>query len=252
VEKPKIIVACNDDLGVKKILKDKKIVTYGKTSKADYYYHDVKHTKSGLTFIITHADSNYHISSPMLGRFNAENITGSFAMAMEIGIKPKIIIQAIKDFKGIKRRFEKRFEGDVTVMDCHAPTAEKATSIIESLKEIYDKKILAVYEPNIGGRQKSSAHMYDGAFKDADMVIIPHLTKLKVAEGDIERPMEGQELTQTIGKTHKNVVYVEDDTELVNVLINTVKKDDVIVFLGSHGFRGMIEGTITSLRQQSL
>jgi UDP-N-acetylmuramate: L-alanyl-gamma-D-glutamyl-meso-diaminopimelate ligase len=245
VEKQKLIVACNDDAGVHKVLKDKKFISYGKTSESKYYYHDIKHTREGLEFSI----NDYKVKSPMLGSFNAENITGAFAMATEIGIDPKLTIKAIHDFKGIKRRFEKRFEGDVTVMDCHAPTAEKATSILSSLKEIYDKKVLAVYEPNIGGRQRSSAHMYDKAFTNADTVIIPHLSRLKVPEGDIELPMEGPELAQTIGKTHKNVVFIEDDAELVNMLKNTSKKGDVIVFLGSHGFRGMIEETVTSLHQ---
>lgn len=263
VEKPKLIVACNDDVGVNSVLAndlsgrkvggdeikngDKKIVTYGKTPQADYSYHSIVHTKQGLSLKIKNGENEYEIKSPMLGRFNAENITGAFAMAVEIGIKPEIAIQAITDFKGIKRRFEKRFEGDVTVMDCHAPTAEKASSILESTREVYDKKIIAIYEPNIGGRQRSSSSMYDNAFNNADMVIIPRLSPLKVAEGDIERPMEGDELAQTIAQTHKNVVYIGDDTELVRVAKDTAKKGDIIVFLGSHGFRGMIEETVKSL-----
>lgn len=248
-EKPGLIVACDDDAGVKKVLKDskKKIVTYGKTPEADYYYHSIIHTVAGLSFKIKKGENEYSIKSPMLGRFNAENITGAFAMAVEIGIKPEIALQAITDFKGIKRRFEKRFEGDITVMDCHAPTAEKASSILESTREVYDKKIIAIYEPNIGGRQRSSASMYDNAFKNADMVIIPRLSHIKVAEGDIEHPMEGDELAQTIAKTHKNVVFIEDDTQLVKTAVDTAKKDDIIVFLGSHGFRGMIEETVSKV-----
>jgi UDP-N-acetylmuramate-alanine ligase len=182
----------------------------------------------------------------MLGRFNVENIAGAFAMAREIGIPADKICTAIKDFKGIKRRFEKRFEGEVTVLDCHAPTAEKATSVLESVREVYKNKIIAVYEPNIGGRQRETAHKYDNAFKDADDVLIPRLSPLKV-DKEKEVPMEGAELAQTISKTHKNVVYIEDDSELVARAITTAKKDDCVVFLGSHGFRGMIEETIKKL-----
>jgi UDP-N-acetylmuramate-alanine ligase len=60
--------------------------------------------------------------------------------------------------------------------------------------------------------------------------------------------MEGDELAEVIKKTHSNVSYIADDDELVKKLITS---GDVIVFLGSHGFRGMIEQTITYLRQQS-
>ena len=241
-----MIVACNDDKGVKKVLKDKKAVTYGKTDAADYCYHDVQHTKSGLSFIIANKGAEYKVSSPMLGRFNAENIAGAFAMACEIGIDPKVAIDAIQNFKGIKRRFEKRLEGKITLLDCHAPTAEKAASVLESIREVYDKKIVAVYEPNIGGRSRESAIKYDNAFKNADLVIIPRLTKLKTSNK--EAPMEGDELASTIAKNQPNTRYIEDDTELVRTLISEAKNEgDTIVFLGSHGFRGMIEETIKSL-----
>lgn len=240
----KMIVACIDDKGVQKVLNNKKAVTYGKDPNADYYYHSVSHTKNGLVFIVENKSNKYTIESPMLGRFNVENITGCFAMANEIGIKPETIIESIKSFKGIKRRFEKRFEGEVTVLDCHAPTPEKASSVLESIREVYDKNIYAVYEPNIGGRQRESIEKYDNAFKNADVVIIPRLTKLKISE---DKPIEGDELREIISKTHKNVKYIDNDTELIKTLKNTAKTGDVIVFLGSHGFRGMMEEIITSL-----
>ena len=243
------IVACVDDSGVKKIIDKNKIISYGKDKYADYFYHSIEHSRNGLKFIIENKGEKYHIASCMLGKFNAENMTGCFAMAMEIGIKPEIIITAIKDFKGIKRRFEKRFENEnKTVLDCHAPTPEKAASVLESLREIYSQKIVAVYEPNIGGRQKSSSHIYDNAFKNADLVIIPRLTKLKIANDGSEKPLEGPELVDIIKRTHAHVKYIEDDEILTK---ESIASGDIIVFLGSHGFRGMIEDTITSLRQQS-
>ena len=182
----------------------------------------------------------------MFGRYNAENITAAFATASELGVPSEKIVAAIKDFKGIKRRFEKRFEGEVTVLDCHAPTPDKVASVLASVREVYDKQIIAVFEPNIGGRERASATKYDDAFKNADVVVIPHLTKLKTSD-DKEKPMEGDELATTIGKMHKNCLYIEDDNNLVNFLVSQVKRDDVIVFLGSHGFRGMIEETVKKL-----
>ena len=157
-----IIIACKDNDGVNKVLGNKSavkgvpIVTYGKSTSTAYHYHSISHTRNGLDFTINHAGTSWKIHSPMLGRFNAENITGCFAMAHSVEIDPEKIIQAIADFKGIKRRFEKRFEGEVTVLDCHAPTPEKAASVLESIREVYDKKIIVVYEPNIGGRQRAS------------------------------------------------------------------------------------------------
>ncbi len=212
-----------------------KAIWYGETD-ADYTYKDVVQTKDGIDFIVTHDGTDYPIHSPMLGKFQAENITGCFAMAHSVGISPEKIIQRIAEFKGMKRRLEKRLEGAVTILDDIAHSPEKAASTLKNIRDIYNGKITVVFEPNIGGRERASAYKYDNAFKDADTVIIPRLTKLKVTD---DMPMEGKELTDTIAKTHPNVKYIEDDEELVREL-----SGDVIAFLGSHGFRGMIEEMI--------
>lgn len=260
-----LIVACTDNQILSILLKEKntKHISYGLNSEAQYRYENVIHTKNGLTFDIVHNGKKYHIESPMLGTYNAENIAGCFAMASEIGISPHVTLTAIKSFKGLKRRLEKRFEaldGSITVIDAHAPTPEKARHGLESLREVYKGKIVAIFEPNIGGRQRASQAMYDGAFTLADEVLIPRLTKLKVDEGAsvTEQPLEGLELTQIIKKTQPRAIYLEDDEAVVATAIQKVteksanqkpESENVIVFLGSHGFRGMIEAVVEKFRK---
>ncbi|MFA6404772.1 MAG: Mur ligase family protein [Candidatus Paceibacterota bacterium] len=244
-----IVVACIDNAGVNKILANAKtkVITYGENPSSDFRLHSIEHTKKGLRFKIDQQNTSYEIVSPMLGRFNAENITGAFAMAVSIDIDPKEIIKSIGEFKGIKRRFEKRLDGDITVLDCHAPTPEKASSVLTSIREVYDAKIIAVYEPNIGGRQRDSIKAYNNAFKDADSVLIPRLTKLKVDPTNPNKPLEGEELASTMSYTHANTKYIDDDEILIQSLKSQSEKGDVIVFLGSHGFRGMIETIVKIL-----
>jgi UDP-N-acetylmuramate-alanine ligase len=149
----------------------------------------------------------------------------------------------------MKRRLEKRYIGNITVFDDIAHSPEKASTVLNNLKEIYPGKIVAVFEPNIGGRSRESISKYNNSFKDADVVIIPRLSKLKI--GDTNKPMEGDELVEVIKKTHKNAIYIEDDNNLIKFLVENTKKGDCVAFLGSHGFRNMIEEFIISLRQQS-
>ena len=246
-----LLVVNSDNEKVKELVNKtsgKKIVWYDKAN-ADYTYSDVAQSANGLDFVITHNNENFKIHSPMIGAFQAENMTGCFAMAHSIGVKPELIIEAIANFKGLKRRLEKRFVGDVTVIDDIAHSPEKAGTIVDNLKKIYSGKVIAIFEPNIGGRSRESNAKYDNAFKNADIVIIPRLTKLKIAEDSNEQPMDGAELASVIAKTHSNTMYIEDDNELINFLITNSKKSDVIAFLGSHGFRAMIEQTIEKLNK---
>jgi len=247
----KRIVACADSLLVRTLLASKHVphVSYGKDSSADYRYENVSHTRAGLSFDIVHAPNakKYTITSPMLGVYNAENITGCFAMACEIGIAPDAAIAAIREFAGLKRRLEKRCEGAKgTVIDAHAPTPEKARAGLESVREVYKGKIVAVFEPNIGGRQRASQAMYAGAFAAANLVLIPRLTKLKIDPtlAAADQPLEGDELAAILAKDTK-VQYIEDDDALVRTAAQEMTgPEDVVIFLGSHGFRGMIEAVV--------
>lgn len=240
-----IIVANKDNSGIKKILN--KAIFYGREN-ADYTYKEIEQNELGISFKILHKENIYNIKSQLLGSFQAENITGAFAMAHSIGLSPEKIISSIEKFKGMKRRLEKRYDGDIKVIDDIAHSGEKAISVLNCLRSIYKGKIITVFEPNIGGREIGAIENYNNAFKDSDIVIIPRLSKLKInSDNQDQKPMDGQELANVISKTHSNTIYIENDEELIKYLLTNTKKGDVIAFLGSHGFRGMIEETVDKI-----
>lgn len=258
-----IIAACIDTETLPKLLKASKhsFVSYGKDKKADYRYDNVKVSPEGITFEISAYGNGgkksgakiYQIESSILGSYNAENITGCFALAHKAGIEPEKIIEAIKSFAGMKRRLEKRLDGaktsaGVTIIDDIAHSPEKARSVLATLRTIYSGLVIAVFEPNIGNRTPQSKPEYKDAFIAADTVVIPRLSKLKVDAANPEKTFDGEELADTIAESHKEVHYVDDDDALVAFLALGRLKGDVIAFLGSHGFRGMIEDTIEKLK----
>ncbi len=249
VPKRGLIVACTDRQKLPALLikAKRKYISYGKNDGALYRYENVRQSREGLRFDIAYHGKTYAMQSPLIGSYNAENITGCFAMAREIGIAPGDITDSIKEFNGIKRRLEKRYENKVTVIDDIAHSPEKAGSVLETLRSIYSGKIIAVYEPNSGNRTPESKPQYLNAFKDADQVIIPRLSKLKIDPKNPEKTFGGEELARIIAESHKNVQYMDNDDELVKTITENRNEGDVIVFLGSHGWRGMIEETVKKL-----
>lgn len=244
-----LVVACVDTDTLPKLLTETKrdFVSYGKSEKAEYRYENLKAAPEGISFDIVYHGKTYGIKCPLIGAYNAENVTGCFALAREIGIAPGDITDAIASFRGIKRRLEKRYEHHVTVIDDIAHSPEKAKFVLANLRSIYNGLVVAVYEPNTGNRTPQSKPAYKDAFKDADTVVIPRLTKLKVDAANPEKTFEGDELAKTIAESHKDVHYIEDDTALVDFITKARLDGDVIAFLGSHGFRGMIEETVKKL-----
>lgn len=222
-----------------------KIITYGKSEENDYRYGDVQTTKNGITFNIYNNSNTYNIKTSCLGDYMADNMTGCFALAHHIGIEPQKIVRALESFQNIKRRLEKRFDEGPAVFDDIAHSPKKAEAVLASLRGMYTGNIYAVFEPNTGNRQQESIPGYADAFQDADVVIIPRLSRIKK---DPSKPdaLDGQALADVIQKTHPNVRYMPDDEALVDFLASK-KEDDCIVFLGSHGFRNMIETLVSKL-----
>lgn len=239
-----MLVACTDNQKVKALTPNfhgSSLVTYGEETDAEYCYTHIKQTKDGLSFDIQSNDQIFHIESNLFGHYQAANVTGCFSMARTIGIEPDIIIDAIKQFPGMKRRLEKRLDGSVTVFDDIAHSPAKAKATLETLRKVYDKKIIAVFEPNTGNRERKTLPGYEHAFDAADELVIPRLTKIKQDRSDLVLPMSGEELAKELHHSHQDVRYIEEDRSLIEHLRTTARPGDVVVFLGSHGFRGMIE-----------
>ncbi len=247
------VIACIDDKNVQKIITHVKseLITFGQGEQADYRYSDVAQNESGLAFTIHHKHKTYEIRCQLIGEYNAQNITGAFAMANRIGIQKEKIIKAITTFKGLKRRMEKRFEGQITVIDDIAHSPAKAASVLSNLKKIYKGKIIAVFEPNTGNRLPSAVEGYKNAFKDADIVLIPRLTRVKQNPQDTEHPMDGVRLREILAKKNPStqIWYCSDDEESIDLLVRHSEPGDVIAFLGSHGFRGIIENLVEKLKK---
>ena len=226
-----------------------KKITYGSSEENDYEYKNVVVNKQGLQFEVVHDKEIFEINSPLLGEYLVDDMTAAFAMAHEMGIDAEKIITSLQTYKNVKRRLEKKLDGQITVIDDIAHSPQKASSVLQTLKRIYnDGRVIAIFEPNSGNRQIESIPGYDNKFSYADLVIIPKLTTIKQAPREVNI-IKGAGLTEIIKKTQANVVYIDNDGELVDYLVKIAKPNDVIAFLGSHGFRNMIESVCQQIQQ---
>jgi UDP-N-acetylmuramate: L-alanyl-gamma-D-glutamyl-meso-diaminopimelate ligase len=180
----------------------------------------------------------------IIGEFNEENFLAGSVLAHEIGVRKEYIQNTISEFKGIKRRLEIKIHTEkFLIIDDFGSSPPKAQGSLQALRSDYpDSKIIAIFEPNTGNRTKASIPTYKDAFKMADEIIFPRFTKLPNIE---TKRFNAEELIDSLKEYYDNITYVGDDDVLVNLLVKEIElgKDvhKVIVFMGSHGFRGMIE-----------
>lgn len=183
----------------------------------------------------------------IIGEFNEENLLASTALAYEFGIKKERIQEAISEFKGIKRRLEIKYQNqNFIIIDDFGSSPPKARGSIKALKGDYpDSEIYVIFEPNTGNRTEASLATYENAFEDVDEIIFPRFTRLP--KTGLYRFNE-QELSDRLKQYYSNITVVPDDGVLLKLLVKYIElgpdKHKIIIFMGSHGFRGMIDNLV--------
>ena len=251
-----IIVANANDKNVVDICKDakSKVVFYSANKEKSFVtpnWYLEKQSKPLPTFVkVNHDISELEIipyERKIIGEFNEENLLAASVLAYELGIKKERIQEAIEEYKGIKRRLEIKFERkDLIVIDDFGSSPPKAAGSINALREDYpDSDIYVVFEPNTGNRTMQSIETYKNAFDNVDELIFPRFTRLPKTE--LKR-MNETELAYELKKFIPSITVIQEDDTLLKVLVKyadlSTKKHKIIVFMGSHGFRGMIDKLI--------
>lgn len=260
IPKDGLVVACATGKNVKEVIKDAKCkVIFYELNKIDNNipsssWFNLAHKKNVKYDYVFNKERNLEIQveNNLIGSFNFENIIGVTALAVELGIKTDFIQDAIKSFKGIKRRLEIRdYKHGIRIIDDLASSPPKVLGSLGALRDKFpvgEFRIIVVFEPNVGNRTLESKILYKNVFLPADKVIVPRLTNLKNKKD--QKWLTGDDIRDIIKEDVDDTTYEPDDHKLIDKIINESKPNDIIVFMGSHGFRGMIDELIIRLNNK--
>ena len=211
-----------------------------------YHINDIKRNKTRIKFSLKKDGEIISVfETSLLGRFNLENWAAVLALASELKIPIKKTKEAVKTFKGVKRRLEIKHKDKITIIDDLAHSPIKARAAIETLKENFpNNRVFVVFEPNRGSRILKNLRAYDFVFKNTFKTFIPQLTqytnKAKFKEAS------GLQLAAYLKKTHRNVSFQPDQQKIINFILKNSRTGDVAAFLGSKNFDALIQALIKS------
>ena len=123
----------------------------------------------------------------MGGKHNIENMLAAIAVAHHIGVEDKKIIDAVADFKGVKRRFEYILKSSHQVfIDDYAHHPEELRALITGAKNLFpDKKCTVVFQPHLFSRTRDFVDGFAEVLDLADEIILLPIYPAR------ELPMEG-------------------------------------------------------------
>ena len=110
----------------------------------------------------------------MGGKHNIENMLAAITVAHHIGVEDKKIIDAVADFKGVKRRFEYILKSSHQVfIDDYAHHPEELRALITGAKNLFpDKKCTVVFQPHLFSRTRDFVDGFAEVLDLADEIIL--------------------------------------------------------------------------------
>lgn len=164
------VVACGDDLNIRKMNVDKPIIYYGFSDFNNVIAKNIELTDRGNKFDVFYNNQFIgHFDLPLFGKHMILDALAAIIVCLDNNIKIEDIIINIKNFENAKRRFKETVIGNRVIIDdyAHHPTEIKAT--LESARQKYpNKTIIGLLKPNTYTRTKELYKDFANALNISD------------------------------------------------------------------------------------
>lgn len=194
--------------------------------------------EDGSQFEVLFHDSLGEVNWNLLGKHNVDNALAAIAAANHAGVAPEKALQALSEFKNVKRRLEIRGEvNGITVYDdfAHHPTAI-ATTLAGLRAKIGAARMIAVLEfGSYTMRSGVHQHQIKQALNDADIVICKQPESLDWT------------LANILADFPQPTMLYDNMELLVEGIAQYARSGDHIVVMSNSGFGGIHQKLLDEL-----
>ena len=165
------------------------------------------------------------------GSHNVSNACAVLAVADEIGIGPKTVLDALGEFTGAKRRFEKLWDGHVTLVDDYAHHPSEIRATVRTARAQAKGRLLVLFQPHRYTRTKHLCSEFGKAFLGADKAFI---TDIYAASESPIAGIDGRKVAEAVDRGSKTkVVYEPDLWKLREVAGREIRDGDFVLVMGA-------------------
>lgn len=253
-----LAILCLDDPGVQEILPDisKPVRTYGFSEKADIRAKGIVQKGFQTHFSVERkgAEQPLAVTLNLPGRHNVQNALAAISVATELAVSDEAIIKALAEFKGIGRRFQENGSievegGEVLLIDDygHHPTEVAAT--LEAVKNGWpERRLVLIFQPHRYTRTRDLFEDFVHVLSGSDVLLL--LDIYSAGEEKISGA-DGRSLARAIrARGQVDPVFIEETSELVEVLPGLLQPDDILVTMGAGNVGQISIGLIEQLKAQ--
>lgn len=246
---PKVV--CADDERAIRVARQHDVVTYGVGPEAEVRAVNVVTTDGSCSFDVERRGQGIaHVTLPLRGMHNVVNATGAMAMAVEIGVDPRVAANALAKFGGVARRFDIRGECEgATFVDDYAHLPSEIDAALRAARDSGDRwsRVIAVFQPNRYNRMARMSGEYADAFSAADVVVVTDI----YASGTEPIPgVTGKLVVNAVLDAHPRarVVWLPRREELIQFLADEATSGDVVVSMGCGDIASLPDEVLATMR----
>ncbi len=188
---------------------------------------------------VSNHEKSFNFQTKLPGLPYAYDNLAAITVLIELGFAPRGIYLLIKNYSGVKRRYEIIYDHEITIIDdyAHHPTAVRETLEASRLK-YPGRRIVCFFEPHTYSRTKETLAELQQAFSAADLVYIAEVYPAR--EQKLPSSVSGKEVVAAIAKNHPNVHYVSDKLAALQQFKAIVQPGDVIIVMAVGSFNTLV------------
>ena len=199
------------------------IITYGREGDLKILGFDTAFGGSRIT--IEYKGKQYSFETNLIGEFQAYNLAGALAFALEEGIEETAIRKALKKIN-VPGRFEVVFNKKFAVIVDYAHTPDAIDNVLKTARKLARGRLISVYGAGGNRDREKRPLMGKAGEKWSDILVIT---------SDNPRDEEPKEIIRDIlkGIEDKTKVIVEPDRKkAIEIALKIAKEGDLVAVLG--------------------
>lgn len=237
-----LAVVCGDDPAVQSILPkvSRSTITYGFGDNCDYQAFDVVQKERSQTFkvIAPNLDKPIELQINLPGVHNVLNATAALAVSMEEGLPVDKIVEGIKNFAGVGRRFDVQGEftiGDgepVMLVDDYGHHPREVAATINAVRAGWpERRLVMIYQPHRYTRTRDLFEDFVDVLSSVDQLL---LLEVYSAGEPVIAGADSRHLARSIrARGFIEPVFVESIEQVPDIFNNIVQPGDIVITQGA-------------------
>ncbi len=254
-------VVCIDDANIRQILPrvTKPVMTYGFSEAAKVRAINVRADAGKMHFTVQRINgvtTEMDVTLNLPGKHYVQNALAAIAIASELNVPDQAIIKALREFKGVGRRFERYGEvpvlasnkhpsGTFTLIDDYGHHPVEMQAVIAAARAAFPgRRLVLAFQPHRYTRTRDCFEDFVRVLSSADALLLTEVYaagEAPIVAADTRTLMRSVRLAAKV-----DPLFVETTDALPAAILAMAQAEDVVIVMGA-GSIGQVAAKTRSL-----